>query len=89
MRYLTVLAIALLPAPALAGKSEGDACAATLSPPAHQIYAASAPHVTATSDLRSVVRKQARGLVLSGEMTRQVAEDNAQSAGLCLQKLQS
>ena len=89
MKYFTVLALALLPTSAFAGQSEADACAASLSEPARQIYNASAPYVTPTSDLQDVVRQQARSLVMSGQMSRNVAQDNARPAGLCLQKLQS
>ena len=89
MKHLIVLTLVLLPVPAVAGQSEANACAAELNAPAKQIYDASAPYVTPTSDLHDVVRQQARGLVLSGQMTRQVAQANAVSAGKCLQKLQS
>ncbi|WP_419914419.1 hypothetical protein [Hoeflea sp.] len=89
MKHLIALALVLLPVSAVAGQSEADACAAALNAPAKQIYDASAPHVTPASDLRDVVRQQARSLVMSGQMTRQTAQDNAMSAGRCLQELQS
>ncbi|MDA4846592.1 hypothetical protein [Hoeflea poritis] len=89
MKHLIVLTLVLLPVSAAAGQAEANACAAGLDAPAKQIYDASAPHVTPTSDLHDVVRQQARSLVVSGQMTRQVAQANAMSAGKCLQKLQS
>ena len=89
MKHIIVLTLVLLPVSALAGQSEANTCAAALNAPAKQIYDASAPHVTPTSDLQNIVRAQARDLVLSGQMTRQVAQANAMSAGKCLQKLQS
>ena len=89
MKHVTALALILLPASAWAGQSEADACAEKLAPPAQQIYTAAAPHVTPGSNLRDVIREQARGLVVAGEMTRGEARANARAAGLCLQKLQS
>lgn len=89
MKHVTALVLILLPASAWAGQSEADACAEALAPPAQQIYAAAAPSVTPASNLRNVVRQQARDLVQSGEMTRDVARANARAAGLCLRKLQS
>ena len=89
MKHFAAFALFFLPASALAGQTEAQTCAASLSPAAQQIYAASAPHVTATTDLRSLVRKQTRGLVQSGELSRDVAKANAQAAGRCLLKLQS
>ena len=89
MKQIAAFALFLLPIPALAGQTEAQSCAASLSPPAQQIYAATAPHVTATTDLRSLVRKQTRSLVQSGEMSREVAKVNVRAAGRCLLKLQS
>ncbi len=89
MKYLIPFALLLLPVQASAGQSEAKACAASLSPAALQIYQASAPHVTPTSNLRDVVYQQARGLVTSGQMSRGEARANAPAAGECLQKLQS
>lgn len=89
MKYITALVLLLLPAPAMAGQQEADKCAASLSAPAQQIYKSAAPHVTPTSDLRDVVTQQTRSLVMSGQISRADARANAQSAGMCLQKLQS
>ena len=89
MRHITTLVMLLLPVPALAGQAEAETCAASLSAPAHQIYEAAAPYVTPTSDLHDVVYQQTRKLVTSGQISRQTARADAQSAGLCLQKLQS
>jgi len=89
MKYFAAFTLLLLPASAMAGQTEAQTCAASLSPPAQQIYAASAPHVTAGTDLRRLVREKTRGLVQSGEMSRDVAKANVRAAGHCLLKLQS
>lgn len=89
MKYLITFAVALLPATALAGKVEAETCAASLSPPAKQIYDATAPNVTATSNLRQLVTEETRALVRSGKVSRADARANARAAGQCLQQLKT
>ena len=89
MKYVITLAVVLLPTPALAGKIEAETCAASLPSPAKLIYDASAPNVTATSDLRRLVTQETRALVRSGKLDRADARTNAQAAGQCLQQLKT
>ena len=89
MKYLITVAMVLLPTTVLAGKIEAEACAASLSPSAKQIYAATAPNITPTSNLRQLVTEQTRALVRSGKVSRTDARPNAQAAGRCLQQLKT
>jgi len=88
MKYALAAAVICLPAAALAGKAEGDACAAGLSAPSQKIYQAVAPDVTPTSDLRSLVKSKVRSMVIGGEIKRGDARANAEAAGPCLKALQ-
>ena len=75
-------------APAFADQAAGAACASKLSPESQMIYAAAAPKVTPTTDLRSVLKATARGLVMSGKIPRSTARPSAVAAYPCLQALQ-
>lgn len=88
MKYFLLAIAVLLPSTAFAGQPEAAACAATLTPTGQKIYAVTAPHVTPGANLRNVLTTQVKKLVFSGEISRSSARENAQAAGVCLQKLQ-
>lgn len=89
MKYVLSVLLICLPATAQAGKTEGDACAASLSQPAQTIYQAVAPEFTPSADLRSIVRSKARRMVMSGKMSRSEAKAAATEAAPCLKKLKN
>lgn len=78
-----------LAAPALASPGKTPACRAGLAPAGRLIFDTAVPQLQPNSDLRDIVRKTARDLVLKGQLTRKAAEDNAMPAGLCLNSLRS
>ncbi|MCC2110424.1 MAG: hypothetical protein KDJ16_00145 [Hyphomicrobiales bacterium] len=89
MKYVLSVAIVCLPAAALAGKTEGETCAAALSEPAQKIYHATAPDVTPSADLKDLVTAKTRSLVISGDISRKIAKQSAEEAGPCLKELQN
>lgn len=82
-------ALILAPGAALADQAAGDACAEGLSDVGKTMYAAAAPHVTADSNLRNVVREHVRPMVESGELTPDEARGNGRDVLECLNKLRS
>lgn len=86
LRNLTA-ALILLSTPALADKKAGDACAAKLQKDSAAIYSASAAKFTPGADLRDIVKGVARGMVLSGNLSRDEAKPAAEAAGGCLKLL--
>ncbi len=89
MKYSLLAIAVLLPGTAFAGEPEAAACAAALTPIGQKIYAVTAPHVAPGADLKNVLTTQVKKLVFSGEISRSTARENAQAAGVCLQKLQN
>lgn len=84
---LTILLIALGSPAALAGKAEGQACAATLTQPGKQMYEVVAPHVAPGKDIADTIRAQIRPLVMGGKLSRTDAQGNAKAVKACLEKL--
>lgn len=78
-----------LAAPALASVAKTPACRAGLAPAGRLIFDTAAPQLQPKSDLRDLVRRTARDLVLKGQLTRKAAVDNAMPAGLCLNSLRN
>jgi hypothetical protein len=76
-----------LASPALAGPPEAEACRAGLSPEGQQMFDIVAPHVKAESKLDDLMRKHVRGMVMSGALSRTVAQANAPAVGKCLSHL--
>lgn len=89
MKHFVFAVAVMLPVTAVAGKPEAAACAASLPPVGQQIYAVTAPHVTPGADLKSTMTAQVKKLVMSGELSRSVARENAPAAGACLKMLQN
>ena len=78
------LSIAVLSGTAFAEDVKSDACAASLSPTAKTIFDAVAPSVEADTNLKKLLKKKVRPLVMSGELKRKDAKANAPLAGECL-----
>lgn len=72
-------------AAAHADKAAGDACAGKLNPDGKAVYAAVVSAKPTTETLRSVVEREARGLVMGGKISRGPARENAAAAGECAQ----
>jgi hypothetical protein len=79
--------LALTATVSFAGQQEANQCAAGLSPESKTIYDASAPKLSGSSDLRTVVTDTTRSLVMSGKVGRSTAVDSAEAAGKCLAML--
>lgn len=89
MRFLLFVFVLLLPAQAFADKAAADACAAKLPPAGQQIYAATAPSITPSSDIPKVMKSKVVPLVRAGQMSPQDARANVQAAGQCLSMIKS
>lgn len=89
MRLFLLIVLAVLPREAVADRAAADACAADLNSVGQQIYAATAPDITASSDVVKVMRSKVRPLVRSGQISRSDAQENAQAAYQCLTLIQS
>jgi len=74
---------------AIADEVNSETCAAALSPTAKTIYEAVAPSVDADTNLKKLIKKTVRPMVMSGKMKRKQAKENAPSAGECLRLLKS
>lgn len=83
---LTAAALSLSVSPSFASKASADACAAKLSPPAKQIYAASVGSVAPGVDMKEVVRSKTRAMVMGGKLSRGQARPAAEAAGTCLKQ---
>lgn len=70
--------------PSLADRKAADSCAAKLSPEAKLIYAETIGAVKPGVDLTATITAKARGLVMSGKLTRANARPAAEAAGACL-----
>lgn len=73
---------------AQADEQASQTCAAELTPTGKAIFEAVAPTVNADSDLKKLIEKKVRPLVLKGELKRKDAKANAPAAGKCLHLLQ-
>jgi hypothetical protein len=71
-------------ASAQAAGPAGDACAANLTADGKAIYAATIAAKPTTDTLRSIIEKEARGLVMGGKVARSQARENAEAAGECV-----
>jgi hypothetical protein len=69
---------------AQADPAGGDACAAKLNATGQAIYAAVVATNPTMQNLRDSVRSQARSMVMSGQLSREQAENNAILAGECV-----
>lgn len=81
--YVAV-SIAMMSGTAFADKVNSETCAASLSPTGKTIYEAVAPHVEADSNLKKLLKKKVRPLVMKGDLKRKDAKANASLAGKCL-----
>ena len=78
------LSIAAMSGTAFADEVKSDTCAASLSPTGKTIFEAVAPSVQAETNLKELLMKKVRPLVLSGKLKRKDAKANASLAGECL-----
>lgn len=69
---------------AAAGQPEAETCASQLPPSGQMMFHAVAPYVKADSDLPALMRGHVRALVMSGKVSRDEAQQNAQPTGKCL-----
>ena len=65
------------------------ACAGTLPAEGRMMFEAAAAKVKPGSNLRDVLMSEVRGLVMSGKLSRDIAQKNGPAVGECLKKLQS
>ena len=87
---LLALILALAgPVSASAEAAAGKACALALSAEGRMMFEAAALKVKPDSNLRDVLMSEVRGLVMSGKLSRDLAQKNAPAVGACLKKLQS
>ncbi len=86
VRKMIVVAVGVMgfAAVAHADAAAGDACAARLNDTGKTIYAAVVAANPTIQNLRDTVRSQARGMVMSGQLSRDQAENNAILAGECV-----
>jgi hypothetical protein len=86
---LLALVLALAgPVSASAEAAAGKACALALSAEGRMMFEAAALKVKPDSNLRDVLVSEVRGLVMSGKLSRDLAQKNAPAFGACLKKLQ-
>jgi hypothetical protein len=85
--YKTVglgLSLALNGGIVFADESNSETCAASLTPTGKTIFEAVAPSVKANTNLKKLMKKTVRPLVMSGKLKRKDAKANAPLAGECL-----
>ena len=82
------LSIAAMSGTAFADKQNSETCAASLTPTGKTIFEAVAPSVEAETNLKELVIKKVRPLVLSGKLKRKDAKASVLLAGKCLHLLQ-
>ena len=85
--YLS-LSIAAMSGLAFADTVNSETCAASLTPTGKTIFEAVAPSVEAETNLKELVIKKVRPLVLSGKLKRKDAKASVLLAGKCLHLLQ-
>ena len=78
------LSITVMSDVAFADAMNSKICAASLTPTGKAIYEAVAPSVETESDLKKLLKKKVRPLVMSGKLKRKNAKANAPLAGECL-----
>jgi hypothetical protein len=83
-----ILALAA-PGSASADAAAAKACASALSPEGRMMFEAAALKVKPGSNLRDVLMSEVRGLVMSGKLSREIAQKNGPAVGACLKKYQS
>jgi hypothetical protein len=83
-----ILALAA-PGAASADAAAARACASTLSVEGRMMFEAAAAKVKPGNNLRDVLMSEVRGLVMSGKLSRDIAQKNGPAVGECLKKLQS
>jgi hypothetical protein len=83
------VAFVLFPTVAFANQAAADACAAKLPKDSAAIYTAAAPQAVSGGNLKDIVTKVTRGMVLSGKLSRSDARPAAEAAGTCLALLKN
>ena len=78
------LSIAAMTGTAFADDAKSGACVASLTPTGKAIFEAVAPSVEADTNLKKLLKKKVRPLVMSGKLKRKDAKANASLAGECL-----
>ncbi len=85
--FAPVILLAAIPAAASANPASAAACAATLPGEASVIYQATAPDIRPDSNIRDILVKKVRAMVISGQVPRATARSSAVAAGECLRLL--
>ena len=78
------LSIAAMSGTAFAEKVNSEICAVSLTPTGKTIFEVVAPSVEADTNLKELMKKKVRPLVMSGKLKRKDAKANAPLAGECL-----
>jgi azurin len=86
---LALVLVLAAPGSASADTAAARACASTLSAEGRMMFEAAAAKVKPGSNLRDVMMSEVRGLVMSGKLSRDIAQKNGAAVGECLKKLQS
>ena len=81
--YLS-LSIAAMSGLAFADTVNSETCSASLTPTGKTIFEAVARSVEADTNLKELMKKKVRPLVMSGKLKRKDAKANAPLAGECL-----
>lgn len=84
---LSLVALGLLAAPALADQAAANKCAAGLDANAKAVFDATAGGFAGASDKRGFVTEKVKGLVMSGALSMGDARPAAEAASTCLTKL--
>lgn len=79
-----VLCASALSGTANAEGMNSETCAQALTPTGRTIFNAVAPSVETDTNLKKLLKKQVRPLVMSGKLKRKDAKANAPLAGKCL-----
>ena len=87
-RTLLCLALALVPAVALADRQAGDTCAQQLSPAAKSVYDGTLAKHPAPGQARAVVVAEVEGLMKTQGLSMMQARQAGQAAGQCLELIQ-
>ena len=86
---LLLISVLAAPGSASADAAAGRACASALSAEGRMMFDAAAAKVTPDSKLRDVLMREVRGLLLTGKLSRDLAQKNAPAVGVCLREFQS
>ncbi len=84
---LVLVTLCLPPAGALADRAAADRCATALTGTSRTMYDGALPAVAGGTAVPDALRGLARGMVMTGAVSREVARPMAEAAGACLAQL--